>query len=170
MEKKDREFLYKLESYTRDLAIIKLQQPSKDFTIDYKYNFIESTLEECSKPLRWLLRDHLKVVWKIETLKYRLNNLYYGDQANAKDLKNQIRMLEEQLVIKDIRESSKKPIDDLEEVIDIEAVKKGYEYLKSTLVKQEEWIKRNPSRKEFLEEIELTKDRIKNIEEYLKGR
>ena len=89
MEKKNRGFLYKLEFYTRDLAILKLQRPSDDFTIDFKYNFIEETLKkECSKPLRRLLRDHLKVVWNIETLKYRLNNLYYGDKTNAKDLKN----------------------------------------------------------------------------------
>jgi len=165
MDKKDREFLYKLESYTKDLATNKYQNKSYNLEKNYNYNYIEDVLKNCSGVLRWLLREHLKVIWKIATLEAELSTLYYGEFLKKNKLKEKIEYLKKEcLVIRDISERSIKV--DQEEPINIEAVQKGYEHLKASLKSQEKWIKRNPSKaSKFKKEIESTRKRIKELED-----
>lgn len=165
MEKKDRDFLYKLESYTRDLAVNKYQNKRYEIEKSYSYNHIEEILNNCTGLMKWILKEHLKVIWKIATLEAELSTLYYGEFLRKKELKEKIEYLKKEcLVIKDISERSSK--EEPEDIINIEAVQKGYEYLKDILKQQEEWIERNPSKAaEFKEKLEITKTSIKELED-----
>lgn len=168
MDKKDRDFLYRLETYTRDLATYKYQNKDYQLEDNYSYKYIQETLNSCSEFLRWILKDHLKVIWKIATLEAELNTYYYGEFLKRKAAKDKIDYLKKEcLIIRDISERSIK--EEPKESLDMDAIEKGYEHLKETLKKQEEWLKRNPSKlSEFKEEIDNTRERIKDLEEFLR--